>query len=641
MFQFRLVFLYFYTKKAMKKTVTLLLSLTVYCLLYSHPVVKSSSALSGVPFSDPPNLYNDYFAGAGACMLCHNAQVNSLGMPVAIVNDWRSTMMANSSKDPFWQAKVSHEILVNPQLSDEIQTVCTRCHAPMGNVNALYGGASHYTLEDMRNDELAMDGASCTVCHQITPESMGNYSGTFSIGNGKITYGPYPTPFSNPMINNTGFIPTYSEHIKDSRVCATCHTLITNPLDLNGVPTGGEFVEQAPYQEWKNSVYPTQNKACFTCHVPEIEDLVVISTIPAWLTGRTPYGKHHLVGANSFMLKLLRSNIDELGLTASSQHFDTTIARTYQNLQLSTLDLTLSEINRTEDTLFLDLTLVNKAGHKLPTSYPGRRVYIEMVAVDATGDTVFHSGKMDEEFNIIGEDTDFEPHHDLIVHNDQVQIYEMVMGDVNGDVTTVLERAAIHLKDNRIPPEGFTMNHPSYDTVKIAGSALSDPDFNYLSGTQGSGSDIIHFHLPTHQNTSAINIYATAYYQTVSNKWLEEMFSFESAEINTFKALYHAADKSPVMLASRSLTSVYTAMDENPSLLSVFPNPTHREIMLESQADVYSVEVFQLNGKLINRYDLKNNPTKTVKISVADNSGLYFLVVDTEESRQIKKVVVF
>jgi len=264
-----------------------------------------------------------------------------------------------------------------------------------------------------------------------------------------------------------------------------------------------------------------------------------------------------------------------------------------------------------------------------------------MVAVDATSDTVFHSGKMDEEFNIIGEDTDFEPHHDLIVHNDQVQIYEMVMGDVNGDVTTVLERAAIHLKDNRIPPEGFTMNHPSYDTVIIAGSALSDPDFNHLNGTQGSGSDIIHFHLPTNQNTSAINIYANAYYQTVSNKWLEEMFSFESAEINTFKALYNAADKSPVLLASRSLTSVYTAMDENPSLLSVFPNPTHREIMLESQTDVYSVEVFQLNGKLINRYDLKNNPTKTVKISVADKSGLYFLVVNTEESRQIKKVVVF
>ena len=38
-------------------------------------------------------------------------------------------MMANSARDPFWRAKVSHEILVNPAHSVGLQDKCTSCHA--------------------------------------------------------------------------------------------------------------------------------------------------------------------------------------------------------------------------------------------------------------------------------------------------------------------------------------------------------------------------------------------------------------------------------------------------------------------------------------------------------------------------------
>ncbi len=69
---------------------------------------------------------------------------------------------------------------------------------------------------------------------------------------------------------------------------------LTNTVDLNGVPTGTEFVEQAVYQEWNNSLFPEINVSCQTCHVPEIEDVVKISTMPPWLEGRTPFGQHHL-----------------------------------------------------------------------------------------------------------------------------------------------------------------------------------------------------------------------------------------------------------------------------------------------------------------------------------------------------------
>ena len=72
----------------------------------------------------------------------------------------------------------------------------------------------------------------------------------------------------------------------------------------------------------------------------------------------------------------------------------------------------------------------------------------------------------------------WEPHHDVIRSEDQAQIYEMVMGDVNGDKTTVLERAKIPLKDNRLTPLGFSTSHPTYDTTLVAGVPATDIDFN-------------------------------------------------------------------------------------------------------------------------------------------------------------------
>ncbi len=63
---------------------------------------------------------NVLFPTAKLCSGCHghdpnmNALITTSGVDVNIYDDWRSSMMANSAKDPFWRAKVTHEILVNP-----------------------------------------------------------------------------------------------------------------------------------------------------------------------------------------------------------------------------------------------------------------------------------------------------------------------------------------------------------------------------------------------------------------------------------------------------------------------------------------------------------------------------------------------
>ena len=89
-----------------------------------------------------------------------------------------------------------------------------------------------------------------------------------------------------------GFDPVFSDHIYSSGVCAGCHTLITETLDENGVATGNSFIEQATYHEWLNSSFPSQGKECQTCHMPFIEDSVVIATDLLALKKRYPFGLH-------------------------------------------------------------------------------------------------------------------------------------------------------------------------------------------------------------------------------------------------------------------------------------------------------------------------------------------------------------
>ena len=110
---------------------------------------------------------NSMFASSGKCDHCHGfdpnglASVDALGNDINVVDDWRTSMMANSAKDPYWRAKVSHEITINPGHQQEIESLCTRCHAPLGRFAAMAAGADHYSIAEMVEDSVALDGVSC------------------------------------------------------------------------------------------------------------------------------------------------------------------------------------------------------------------------------------------------------------------------------------------------------------------------------------------------------------------------------------------------------------------------------------------------------------------------------------------------
>ena len=70
--------------------------------------------------------------------------------------------------------------------------------------------------------------------------------------------------------------------------------------------------------------------------------------------------------------------------------------------------------------------------------------------------------------------TRFEPHYREITRADQVQIFEPILKDSEGQVTTGLLNAVGYLKDNRILPAGFDKTSADND-VQVVGEAAEDP----------------------------------------------------------------------------------------------------------------------------------------------------------------------
>lgn len=603
---------------------------------------------------------NHYFKGSGLCVGCHGHDPSGFAMTtqeteldVNVVDDWRSTMMANSAKDPLWRAKVSHEVLVNPAHQSELEDKCTSCHAPMGRHDKFLWSGGHYSIGELAVDPLAQEGVSCTPCHIQSADSIGlHFSGNLKFDTlDQPLYGPYgypedPNPiFGAPMTAFVGYQPQYGAHIHDAGLCAGCHTLQTATADLEGNLTGNIFTEQATYHEWLNSKFNNKEHTetgvtCQGCHVPQITDGgVVISANYLFLQPRSPFGQHQFAGANTFMLELLKNNIGQLQLFASPTQFDSTISRTERMLR-SGLVLEASMASRDADTSFVDVKLLNAAGHKFPSGYPARRAWVELTMTDAEGDTIFRSGGWDDTYEVIGHDASWEPHYDVINQPDQAQIYEMVMADVNGDKTTTLERADTKLKDNRLVPELFTTTHYTYDTTSIANVPVSDIDFNHDDmGVEGSGSDVVHYHVPMNGYAGTVHVSARVWYQSAPPKWMEEMFSYSSDEIDAFRDMYDAADNTPFLVKETAFTDVSMAVDDAEELGAHLVYDATNGVLSVSGLDerVIGVDVFDAAGKLVATRGPSSD--RVMRIKLPDVAGTCIVALRTGTKTLLKRVV--
>jgi hypothetical protein len=257
------------------------------------------------------------------------------------------------------------------------------------------------------------------------------------------------------------------------------------------------------------------------------------------------------------MATVLQDNINLLGVTANPAQFNTTLANTADLLQNQTIDLAAGW-TIADSTLNVDVTLTNKAGHKLPTGIPLRRVWIHLTVSDDSGAVIFESGAWDASGEIVGLDTNYEPHYDIIDDAGQVQIYEGVMMDDWGAATRLLLRARDFIKDNRLPPAGFSTVNEDDKYIKIIGNAADDVDFNAGGSGPGggNGADTIHYQIPVDLAGGPFTVAVQVCYQTLTPGEVGHLTEKGTAEAVLFGDLYGAADKSPVIMKSLVLSSV-------------------------------------------------------------------------------------
>ncbi len=493
------------------------------------------------------------FATSPACSECHTntgrseAMRDRAGRPVSQFDLWRSSMMANAARDPLWRAVVAAEVAGHPELAAEIEAKCLRCHAPM----AVYDTPQRMEVLDGDGPDslLGLDGVSCTVCHQIQEEGLGapeSWSGGFVIGDEREINALHEDLRAEPMELWTGFRPVLRPHQRRPELCATCHTLYN----------GAGFAEQTPYLEWQHAQVA---QTCQGCHVPQTDwDGEAISTQAANTRGgtddpelavRSPFGRHLFVGGNTLMLSILRDQADWLRPNAPPEAFDATIAATRQQLTERAATLAVQGW-RAGDAVEVTVTVGNLAGHKLPTGYPSRRVWVRVEVRDVQGAVRFLSGDFDEAGRLLGPTGapllseqaggPIEPHRDRVGHG-EVQVYEAVMADAEGAPSFSVLDARAYVKDDRLLPTGWRPNPPA-DIAPVGVDA--DPDFG--------PTDVVHYRIE--DVVGPVEIRVTLLYQTVSGRFIAELAQVDVPEVRRFLDFYEQADRRPVAMREVVLT---------------------------------------------------------------------------------------
>jgi len=518
------------------------------------------------------------------CALCHDnvpgaaAMRDSANRPIAPFDLWRSSMMGNAGRDPYWKAAASAEIAATPARKSEIFAKCMRCHLPMASPDSRRDTEFEMSFELLERQDLlgdlARDGVSCTVCHTIATDGLGaprSYSGHFQINTDSEVYGPHGNLRGTPMVSFTQLTPVTSGHIRESALCATCHTLFTNSVNTDGTGSGAFFPEQMPYLEWRNSVYNDeipapgpQAASCQDCHVPQTDaNGTPISTAVVhnpgggdypWAQQRSPYGRHIFVGGNTFVPQILRDNAVALGVMAPAAAFDATIAAARDQLQNRTADVTITSASRSGSQLQVDVRVDNRCGHKFPSAYPSRRAWLRLTVRDAANAVVFQSGAFDSSGRLLSGNGQVQPfeltggpvnvHRDLVQNADQVQTWDTYMEDAQGQVTWRLLQAASYRKDNRLLPLGWTPSHPDAAHTMPAGTG-GDTDF--VAGSDRVSYDV---NLPT--STGPFTVEAEVFYQSIAPRHVAELGVYNTPEILAFIGYWGAADKTPERVGGAS-----------------------------------------------------------------------------------------
>ena len=348
-----------------------------------------------------------------------------------------------------------------------------------------------------------------------------------------------------------------------------------------------QHVEQATYLEWLNSEFENEfqtnnpkGRSCQDCHMPksyhgpdlsaetldtriaviqdatypEAENLAPLHDLNV-RRRRGDFRRHTFQGLNAFLLEIMRQNDDLLGvrrsdfMTGSKTDLDEAIAHLARNARKDVVDLSAATAWGDDGRLRIDVGVRNKVGHRFPSGVGFRRAFLE-VAIIERGENgkdrvVWASGRTNAAGAIVDTagrvlPTEFFPrqgdsepahqrHHQTISSDDQVQIYEHLVTDAKGDVTTSFLHQSHGLKENRLPPRGWSpkgpspevFNGPFLEATLPGEHAAKDPDYQNDRGRDNTRYLVA---LADDVRRDAVRVEVRLNYQAIPPYFLEQIF---------------------------------------------------------------------------------------------------------------------
>lgn len=349
-------------------------------------------------------------------------------------------------------------------------------------------------------------------------------------------------------------------------------------------------VEQATYLEWLNSEYenelhPTNPKAksCQDCHMtggltdernginvpklqtriaavqdttyPDAENLAPADQLNIRVRN-DGYRRHNFSGLNAFLVELFRQHDDVLGvrktdfMTGSTKDAENAIAAIDRTAKHDTAELSVITTREGPNRLTAKVMVTNKAGHRFPSGVGFRRAFLEVAIVRPAADgkpeqVLWASGRTNEWGVLLGPDDKplatetferelgtgeqrFQPHHEVIDSERQVQIYETLIRNNSGELTTSFVRGCTTAKDNRLLPRGWKKTGPGPElTGRFLESTWPDPEtMKDPCYADGSGTDEVTYRiaLPAGVDAAGLTVRATLYYQALPPYFLMNLF---------------------------------------------------------------------------------------------------------------------
>lgn len=440
--------------------------------------------------------------------------------------NWRGSMMGQAARDPFFFACMA----IAEQDAPSVGDLCIRCHSPGG----WQEGRSTDTSGDLLNVK-DRHGVQCDFCHRMVdhvydpgidpvedePVLAGIDELPLAAANGQFINDPAPIrrgPYADAQAAHQ-FVE--SPFHRSADLCGVCHDVSSpvysrlttldygpNPFDQvhPDMDVRNMFPIERTYSEWSESEYASTGvhapqfagskpdgivSTCQDCHMRD----AVAKGAAADAQTRDDLALHDFTGGNTFVPDIIHQfypdEVDAAQLADAKE-------RARDMLRLA------ATVEVTPEDFGVTVRVTNETGHKLPSGYPeGRRMWLNVRAIDAAGQTVYESGA-------------YEYATADLLHDTQIKVYEIHPGisPALSEIVDIPAGKSFHFvlndtiySDNRIPPRGFT--NTGFESIQ------SPPvDYAYADGQYW---DETPYRLPQ----DADSVIVTLFYQSTSKEYVE------------------------------------------------------------------------------------------------------------------------